>query len=196
MARNSAYVIGCIVVFGIWFYLGTVPPVEKRIDYSNKVISDLKKNGFKDVKILSNIVDFSYPYTFIKNVPSGVSGNLLIDKFSNKNGQLILTKLYYVQKVPALYESFYPQKPNIFIFTGNCSTMKFSIMDEQLYNNFLKSNTVNLYGELLPKTYEQLLKESNVLISIMNFHIPLKDKNDYVKSKEVHLFKRAAEIIC
>ena len=196
MAKNSAYFIGCVVLLGLWFYFGTVPPVEKRIEYSNKIISDLKKNGFKDVKVLSNVVDISYPYTFIKSVPSGVSGNLLIDKFNNKNGQLISTKLHYIQKVPDLYESFYPQKPNIFIFSGNCSTMKFSLIDEELYNKFLKSNTVNLYGEILPKTYEKLLKKPKILISIMQFHIPLKDKNDYIKSKEVFLFDRAVETIC
>ena len=74
--------------------------------------------------------------------------------------------------------------------------MKFAFIDEELYQEFLISNTVNLYGETLPKTYEQLLKKPNILISIMQFHIPLKDKNDYIKSKDVYLFDRAVEVIC
>ena len=196
MFRNSAYFIGCVVFFGLWFYFGTVPPVEKRIEYSNKIISDLKKNGFKDVKTLSKVVDISYPYTFIKSVPSGVSGNLLIDNYHNKNGQLIITKLYYVQKIPDLHQSFYPKKPNIFIFSGNCSAMKFSFLDEELYDKFIQSNTVNLYGETLPKTFEQLLKKPNMLMSIIQFHIPLKVKNEYSKTNELYIFDRAVETIC
>ena len=46
MAKNSAYFIGCVVLFVLWFYFGTVPPVEKRIEYANKIISDLKKKWF------------------------------------------------------------------------------------------------------------------------------------------------------
>ena len=196
MAKKSAYFIGCVVLFILWIYFGTVPPVEKRIKYSNKIISDLKKNNFTDVKILSSVIDITYPYTFIKSVPSTVSGNFLIDKFNNKNGQLILTKLIYVQKVPSLSESFYPKEPNIYVFSGNCSTMKFSFLDEELYSKFLNSNTVNLYGETLPKTYEQLLKKPNILMSIMKFHIPLKVKNNYSKSKGIYLFERGVETIC
>ena len=196
MVKSYAYFIGCTVFFGLWFYFGTVPPVEKRIEYSNKTISDLKKNGFKDVKILSNVVDITYPYTFIKSVPSGVSGNLLIDNFNNKNGQLIITKLHYVQKIPDLHQSFYPKKPNIYVYSGNCSAMKFSFLDKQLYNKFLKSNTVNLYGDKFPKTYEQLLKRPNMLMSLIQFHIPLKEKNEYSKNEGIFIFNRAEEIIC